>query len=141
MKQDFGGKASTPHGYGWYAYHENGKLVIGDNYPHEGGELYRGLYKGENTPYLNEIKKEEPHLYNTIVKFYTTFSNTDIERSVSEECQSILASATLNDIQKLDKIFELKKDKIRSFDAYLYYAILGVLDANKVPSSGDYFKN
>lgn len=54
--------------YGYYAFIDrNGDFVIGEERGREGGELYRGVYKGENTPWLNDIKKENIKLYNSIV--------------------------------------------------------------------------
>ena len=57
-------------GYGWSAYLEDGILTIDYEAPREGGTLYKGAYKGVETPYLNEIKKEDPILYNSIVKYF-----------------------------------------------------------------------
>lgn len=34
-------KGSTD-AYGYYAFIENGELVIGENWPREGGDTYRG---------------------------------------------------------------------------------------------------
>lgn len=57
-------------GYGYYAYIDGEEFVIGANYPREGGILYHGEYKGDDTPYLNTVKKENLKLYNSIVKYY-----------------------------------------------------------------------
>lgn len=59
-------------GYGWSAYLEDGILTINYEAPREGGTLYKGKYKGVETPYLNEIKKEDTILYNSIVKHFNT---------------------------------------------------------------------
>ena len=56
--------------WGYYSWYENGEIVIEYHAPREGGELYRGEYKGEQTPYLNEIKKENVRMYNDIIKFF-----------------------------------------------------------------------
>lgn len=57
--------------FGYYAFIDtNGQFVIGDERGREGGELYRGNYKGENTPWLNSIKEENIKLYNNIVKYF-----------------------------------------------------------------------
>lgn len=54
--------------YGYYAFVDrNGDFVVGEERGREGGELYRGVYKGKNTPWLNDIKKENTKLYNSIV--------------------------------------------------------------------------
>ena len=56
--------------YGYYAFVDrNGDFVIGEERGREGGELYRGVYKGENTPWMNDIKKENIKLYNSIVSY------------------------------------------------------------------------
>lgn len=57
--------------WGYYSYFENGELVIEYHAPREGGELYRGKYMGEQTPYLSDIKMENVRMYNDIVKFFT----------------------------------------------------------------------
>ena len=45
--------------FGYYAFIDrNGQFVIGEERGREGGELYRGEYNGENTPWLNSVKKE-----------------------------------------------------------------------------------
>ena len=56
--------------YGYYAYIENYQFVIGEDLPREGGDLYRGEYKGDDTPYMKAIKKDDPKLYNNIVKYF-----------------------------------------------------------------------
>lgn len=41
--------------YGYWAFLDNeGMLVIGEERGCDGGQLYRGPWKGENTPYLSE---------------------------------------------------------------------------------------
>ena len=59
--------------FGYYAFvDKNGEFVIGEERGREGGELYRGVYKGKNTPWLNDIKKENIKLYNSIVSNLST---------------------------------------------------------------------
>lgn len=55
---------------GFYAMVENGEFVIGEERGREGGVLYRGEYKGDDTPWMHEIKRENIKLYNSIVKYY-----------------------------------------------------------------------
>ena len=62
--------AGSNFNFGWYAYVENGDFVIGEERGREGGILYRGEYKGDDTPWMNEIKRENIKLYNSIVKYY-----------------------------------------------------------------------
>lgn len=57
-------------GYGYYSLIENDVFVIGEVRHREGGELYRGKYFGANTPYLKEIRNENPRMYNSIVKYF-----------------------------------------------------------------------
>ena len=59
------------HGYGYYAYIEDGsKLIIGENGPREGGTIYKGTYKDAGST-LSLLKKEAPKLYKSIVDYYT----------------------------------------------------------------------
>lgn len=74
----FGGEDKIPHkkkpshcfagskGDGYHAWYENGEIVIHYKFY----EPYRGEYKGEDTPYLAEIKQDNVKLYNSIVKFF-----------------------------------------------------------------------
>lgn len=58
---------------GYYAFVDNnGQFVIGEERGREGGEIYRGEYKGKNTPYMYEIKEENNELYNSIVRHFNT---------------------------------------------------------------------
>jgi hypothetical protein len=71
VKKLFKGSWSGSYGCGYYAFVDsNGQFVIGEERGREGGELYRGEYKGENTPWLNDIKKENVRLYNDITKHF-----------------------------------------------------------------------
>lgn len=54
----------------WYSYIEDGVFVIGRHHLLYGGDCYRGEYKGDDTPYLNEIKKSYPKMYNKIIKYF-----------------------------------------------------------------------
>ena len=57
--------------YGYYAYlDKNGKFVIGEERGREGGVLYRGEYKREDTPFLYDLKEENAKLYNSIVNYF-----------------------------------------------------------------------
>lgn len=59
------------HDYGYYAFIENGELVIGDDWPHEGGTLYRGTYFGASR-IMKTLERENVRLFNSINKYYTT---------------------------------------------------------------------
>lgn len=56
--------------WGYFSYVEDGNLVIGASYPHEGGELYRGKYMGDDTPHILSLKMDDVKQYNRIVKYF-----------------------------------------------------------------------
>lgn len=64
------------YGYGYYGYidKDTKELVIGENWPHEGGDLYRGTFAGAHN-ILNELKDKAPRLYNDIHKYYINNPN------------------------------------------------------------------
>ena len=68
--------------YGYWAFLDNdGMLVIGEERGSYGGQLYRGPWKGEDTPYLSDIKKEQPKLFSKITNFYEKeFGNLTLEK-------------------------------------------------------------
>lgn len=55
--------------YGYYAFIENGELVIGEDWPHEGGEVYRGTFFNAGRA-MRTLEKENVRLYNSICKYY-----------------------------------------------------------------------
>lgn len=64
--------------FGYYAFVDsNGQFVIGEERGREGGELFRGEYKDEKTPWLNDIKKENVRLYNSITKYFNENANNE----------------------------------------------------------------
>lgn len=69
--------------YGYWAFLDNdGMLVIGEERGRYGGQLYRGPWKGEDTPYLFDIKKEQPKLFSKITNFYEKeFGNLTLEKN------------------------------------------------------------
>lgn len=58
------------YGYGYFGYIEEGQLVLGENWPREGGITYRGPYATAGHE-LAELKQKAPRLYNSITKYYT----------------------------------------------------------------------
>ena len=59
------------HGYGWYAYIENGKLVIGHEAPREGGVLFRGTYEeAAERGWLVTLLREDQRLYHDIDLYF-----------------------------------------------------------------------
>ena len=71
------------NGYGYYGFIEDGELVLGESWPHEGGETYRGSFENA-TSTLRNLKNEAPRLYNSIMKYYTEKTYTN------ETCLSFL---------------------------------------------------
>lgn len=63
-----GGK--NPYGYGYYGFIEDGQLVLGESWPHEGCITYRGDYYGAKRQ-LEYLKQEARQLYNDIEKYFT----------------------------------------------------------------------
>lgn len=67
IKYDFGKQMP----YGMYAYVDNNNnIVIGENNPREGGNLYVGKYNGIHTPYIREVIKNAPNIFNKIWGYY-----------------------------------------------------------------------
>lgn len=118
--------------YGWYAYVEDHELVIGENHPREGGELYRGEYLGDSTPYLCDIKEENVKLYNSITKYFAEDKNNHEN--------AIMSCGAMTDMEKLRGVFSLNKEDVKKRFPQLYYAILAVLDSEKKPDANNYFK-
>ena len=132
VKKFFKGSWSQLHGYGYYAYIDiNDDFVIGEERGREGGELYRGEYKGEDTPWLKNIKFEEVTLYNNIVRYFRECEN--------DYKNAVMSSATMTDMEKLNEIFSIHKEDIKKRYPQLYYAILAVLDKEKKPDASVYF--
>lgn len=65
----FRGSKGFGSGYGHYAYIEDGQLVIGEEWPHEGGVTYRGSYVGATTR-LATLKSEAPALFKSIEEYF-----------------------------------------------------------------------
>ena len=57
------------YGYGYYGFIEDGELVLGENWPREGGDTYRGSFANA-TRILKNLEKDAPKLYNSIIKYY-----------------------------------------------------------------------
>ena len=63
--------------YGYYAYIEDGLLVVGEDWPHEGGEIYRGSFVNAFDA-LEVLRKNEPKLFNSIMEYYKENPEKDI---------------------------------------------------------------
>ncbi len=62
-------KGSASAGYGYFAYIEDGQLVIGEDWGREGGILYRGTYR-DSEKYLNMLRVKAPKLFTSITQYY-----------------------------------------------------------------------
>ena len=51
----------------------------------------------------------------------------------------IMASAKLTDMEKLKQVFDIDKENLKKQFPELYYAILAVLDNEKIPDASGYF--
>lgn len=79
MEKTFAGSC---YNYGYYAFLKNDLLHIGEERGREGGILYQGEYKGEDTPYLYKVKSKNPKLYNSIVKHFEKESKQLVKASI-----------------------------------------------------------
>ena len=87
-------KGGTDHyGYGYFAYIEDGQLVIGENWPREGGVVYRGTYRDAGKA-LADLKKNAESLYNHIVKYYEEKLKEDLQ--FDPETKTILFKVKLH---------------------------------------------
>ena len=65
-------KGSASAGYGYFAYIEDGQLVIGEDWGREGGILFRGTYEeAKKQGWLNEIWRQRSKLSYSIEEYYT----------------------------------------------------------------------
>ena len=64
-------KGSASAGYGYFAYIEDGQLVIGEDWGREGGILYKGPYACTDANYyLHKLVVQAPKLYKSITEYY-----------------------------------------------------------------------
>ena len=64
-------KGSASAGYGYFAYIEDGQLVIGEDWGREGGILYRGPYAHVDNHTMRMLENNAPKLYNSIIEYYS----------------------------------------------------------------------
>lgn len=59
-------------GYGYFAFidGDTNELVIGENWPHEGGETFRGTYAAATSALAKLESKDDPALARAINKYY-----------------------------------------------------------------------
>ena len=78
--------SKSDYGYGYYAYIEDGLLVIGEDWPHEGGEVYRGKY-ADAGKVLARLKQDNSAktIFNSIEKYYSKHDPDVIEKVVDKD--------------------------------------------------------
>jgi hypothetical protein len=76
-------KGSCRKGFGYYAYIEDEELVIGENWPREGGETYRGSYANAYRA-LRNLEKEAPALFKSITEYYAKHQKAGQVRSAEQ---------------------------------------------------------
>ena len=64
-------KGSASAGYGYFAYIEDGQLVIGEDWGREGGILYKGPFNCRDADkHLAMLSRNSPKLYESILRYY-----------------------------------------------------------------------
>ena len=72
------GNSNDMYGYGYFAYIEDGQLVIGESWPREGGITYRGTYR-DATKRLQKLKTEDELLWHNIELYYSMHKEEVVE--------------------------------------------------------------
>lgn len=72
------GDSRDIYGYGYYAFIEDGQLVICEHWPREGGETYRGTYR-DATARMERLKKEDELLWQNIEFYYSKHKEEVVE--------------------------------------------------------------
>lgn len=85
-----GGKDS--YGYGYFAYIEDGELIVGENWPHEGGVHFRGPVSDASRAltYLMNEQKHRPsydikRLYNEVFDYYKKSLASEEEQQLKKK--------------------------------------------------------
>lgn len=68
--------------YGYYGYIENGQLVLGESWPREGGETYRGSFEGVPESYVRELEQKAPTLIAHIRRYLQEHPTISYETEV-----------------------------------------------------------
>lgn len=63
-------KGSASAGYGYFAYIEDGQLVIGEDWGRDGGILYKGPYAHVDTHTMRLLENNALKLYESILRYY-----------------------------------------------------------------------
>ena len=100
IKYDFG--RQTP--YGMYAYLDNNNnIVIGENNPRDGGDLYTGVYAGISTPHIRRLMKDAPKIFDKIWNYYhnSTLNEIDInEIDYLKDFECVLTNEFITKIKR-----------------------------------------
>lgn len=87
--------SSDSYGYGYFAYIEDGQLVLGENWPREGGVTYRGPYATAGHE-LADLMTKAPKLYSSIVKYYADKEERLRKQAeIREESKSTVSYSTI----------------------------------------------
>lgn len=114
--------AGSTNRYGYYAYIADGLLLVGEDWPHEGGTLYHGSY--ENAfDILALLKKKAPKLYNSINAYYKENPEVNVV-DPTEQVKNRLKE----DFKNLESIYRNLADE----------AYIGALRANSNQECLDY---
>lgn len=121
-------KGSASAGYGYFAYIEDGQLVIGEDWGREGGILYKGPYQTAHVA-MATLHIKAPKLANSIDKYY--FDEAEKLKKIS------------NAPAKEETITHQFKDS-RDFYGYGYYGYIEngqlVLGNEQPREGGVYFR-
>lgn len=107
--------------YGWFSYVEDCVLFIGKCSPHEGGLLYHGEFKGDDTPYLLEIKKEDIEQYNSIVKYFEDNNMSEQERIITKIKESAYANVNKKLEEERKKVEDRINNELKDVEKCLQY--------------------
>lgn len=125
-------KGSASAGYGYAAFIEDGQLVITVDWGREGRVLYRGPYQG-STYYVQQLWKESPKLYNSIVQYYAAQAKKE------EEMKIKISDAPAKE-ETITKQFEDSRDsRGNGYSGYVENGQL-VLEYDDPRSGGEYFR-
>lgn len=95
------GNSNDIYGYGYFAYIEEGQLVIGESWPREGGITYRGTYRDAKER-MEKLSGEDELLYHNIQSYYSKHKEEVVEPP-NEDVISAEEARKLTDIAKTPK--------------------------------------
>ena len=97
----FKGSAST--GYGYFAYIEDGQLVIGEDWGREGGILYKGPFDCKDAEkHLATLRKNSPKLYESILRYYAK-EGAKKEAMKVQVAKAADMKATIDELQEITR--------------------------------------